>query len=169
MIIDYELIEKWTFDFENEIGGPPPSETKREQMKFQLRIRVNEGRCFLWHVDNKVLDLSFQPSSSILLFILFFDCFSVLLDQPVSLAVYNRETPVSGNIGPVYTPKEYRNTGYATYCVAALSQKILDSGKTCATLMTDLANPISNSIYQKIGYKSVCDLAHFFIPNTPSR
>jgi hypothetical protein len=85
------------------------------------------------------------------------------------LAVYNRETPLSGNIGPVFTPKESRNKGYATHCVAALTQKILESGKSCVTLFADLANPISNSIYQRIGYKTVCDFAHFVIEKEPHK
>ena len=56
-------------------------------------------------------------------------------------------------INSVYTPKEYRQKGYATAVVAELSRTILNSGKKFCTLFTDLANPTSNSIYQKIGYK----------------
>ena len=42
-------------------------------------------------------------------------------------------------------------------CVAALSQQRLASGKLFCTLFTDLGNPTSNSIYQQIGYRPVCD------------
>jgi len=41
--------------------------------------------------------------------------------------------------------------------VAALSQQMLDAGWEFCTLYTDLANPVSNSIYQRIGYRPVCD------------
>jgi predicted GNAT family acetyltransferase len=34
---------------------------------------------------------------------------------------------------------------------------LLDQGKQFTSLFTDLSNPTSNSIYQKIGYQPVCD------------
>ena len=46
-------------------------------------------------------------------------------------------------------------------CVAELSRNILQSGKEFCTLYTDLANPTSNSIYMKIGYKPVCDSVEY--------
>ena len=58
-------------------------------------------------------------------------------------------------IGGVYTPPESRGHGYASACVAALSQRQLDAGRAFCALYTDLANPTSNSIYQKIGYRPV--------------
>ena len=54
-----------------------------------------------------------------------------------------------------------RNRGYATACVAELSQKILDQGNRYACLFTDLANPPSNHIYHEIGYKPIIDLQVF--------
>ena len=38
-----------------------------------------------------------------------------------------------------------------------LSQQMLDAGWEFCVLFTDLANPTSNSVYQKIGYRPVCD------------
>jgi uncharacterized protein len=80
---------------------------------------------------------------------------------PVSMAVKGRRTAHGVSVGPVYTPPEVRGRGYATACVAALSQTILDEGWAFCTLFTDLANPTSNSIYQKIGYHPVCDFAEY--------
>lgn len=57
----------------------------------------------------------------------------------------------------VYTPPYFRGNGYATSCVAQISQMALDKGFTRCVLYTDLLNPISNSIYLKIGYRAVCD------------
>ena len=71
----------------------------------------------------------------------------------VSIAKKARPTKNGMAINSVYTPKEYRQKGYATAVVAELSRTILNSGKKFCTLFTDLANPTSNSIYQKIGYK----------------
>ena len=77
--------------------------------------------------------------------------------KPVSMALKTRPTEKGMSVGGVYTPPELRGRGYATSCVAELSQNILQSGKKFCTLYTDLSNPTSNSIYMKIGYKEVCD------------
>lgn len=75
----------------------------------------------------------------------------------VSLAGKTRPVLHVISVGPVYTPPEARGKGYASNCVAALSQLLLDQGWRYCSLFTDLANPVSNSIYQKIGYRPVCD------------
>lgn len=77
--------------------------------------------------------------------------------QPRALAGRGRPTPQGASIGPVYTPPEFRGRGYATALTAGLSQRILDEGKQFVVLFTDLGNPVSNSIYQKIGFSPVCD------------
>ena len=76
---------------------------------------------------------------------------------PVSMAKSSRPTDRGITVTMVYTPKEQRGGGYASACVAALSQKLLDLGYDYCTLYTDLSNPISNSIYQKIGYQAIAD------------
>ncbi|GAB4386816.1 MAG: GNAT family N-acetyltransferase [Elainellaceae cyanobacterium] len=76
---------------------------------------------------------------------------------PVSFACGSQFLPTAGRIGPVYTPPAYRRQGYATACVAALSQTLLDQGCQRCFLFTDLANPTSNHIYQAIGYRPICD------------
>jgi predicted GNAT family acetyltransferase len=76
---------------------------------------------------------------------------------PVSMAGYTREMQTAIGIAFVYTPPYYRNKGYATSIVAKISQFALDKGYTKCVLYTDLANPTSNSIYQKIGYNPICD------------
>ena len=79
-------------------------------------------------------------------------------DEAVSMAAIERETAHGVAISWVYTPRHLRNKGYGTACVAALTQRMLDSGKQFCCLYTDLANPTSNSIYQKIGYRAICDV-----------
>ena len=76
---------------------------------------------------------------------------------PVSIACSTRSTPNGAGINMVYTPPEYRKKGYASACVAALSQTLLDKGYKFCFLFTDLSNPTSNKIYQEIGYKPLAD------------
>jgi uncharacterized protein len=79
----------------------------------------------------------------------------------VSMACKTRPLVTVISVGPVYTPPEMRGHGYASNCVAALSQLLLDKGWKYCILFTDLSNPTSNSIYQKMGYKSVCDFNEY--------
>jgi uncharacterized protein len=76
---------------------------------------------------------------------------------PRSMLASTRETPNGASINAVYTPPEFRGCGYATIAVAALSRRLLDDGHTFCSLYTDLANPTSNALYQRIGYRPVAD------------
>jgi predicted GNAT family acetyltransferase len=78
--------------------------------------------------------------------------------EVVSLTGVGSRTPNGVRIGPVYTPPEARNHGYASALVAAASQAQLDAGRRFCFLFTDLANPTSNHIYQTIGYEPVRDV-----------
>jgi hypothetical protein len=78
--------------------------------------------------------------------------------RSVSMAGFGGRTPSGTRIGPVYTPPELRGRGYASGLTAALTQRLLESGLRFCFLFTDLANPTSNSIYQRIGYEPVGDV-----------
>ncbi len=77
---------------------------------------------------------------------------------PVSMAVAGSRTPNGIRIGPVYSPPEHRGQGYASACVAAVSQTQIDAGRRLICLYTDLANRTSNHIYQEIGFEPVRDV-----------
>jgi len=81
--------------------------------------------------------------------------------KPVSMARKAGKTPNGNAINLVYTPPSLRRKGYATECVAKLSRFILEEGNKYCFLFTDLSNPTSNSIYQKIGYRPVIDENHY--------
>lgn len=77
--------------------------------------------------------------------------------HPVSMAGFTRTMQNCMGVAFVYTPPYYRGRGYASSCVAQVSQLALDMGYKKCVLYTDLLNPTSNSIYQKIGYTPICD------------
>jgi GNAT superfamily N-acetyltransferase len=86
-------------------------------------------------------------------------------DKPVSMARRAGKTPNGITVNLVYTPPLLRRKGYATECVAKLSKLLLEEGNKFCFLFTDLMNPTSNSIYQKIGYKPIIDMDQYeFIP-----
>lgn len=70
--------------------------------------------------------------------------------------------PVQGvvRVAGVYTPPQKRGHGYAEACVHALSKHLREQGQRCI-LYTDLANPTSNSIYRRIGYRAVAEALRY--------
>ncbi len=75
----------------------------------------------------------------------------------VSVAALSEVVRGVARIGEVYTPPEHRNRGYGSAVTAAASRLAHDYGATSVVLFTDLANPTSNSIYGKLGYRPVED------------
>jgi predicted GNAT family acetyltransferase len=80
------------------------------------------------------------------------------VDEPVAMAAKLRPTRHGIAISLVYTPPDKRGLGHASRCVASLSQQLLAEGRQFCTLFTDLNNPTSNQLYQRIGY---CHIANF--------
>jgi GNAT superfamily N-acetyltransferase len=70
--------------------------------------------------------------------------------------------PVEGvvRVQAVYTPAERRRLGYAAATVATLSGRILHEGWR-PILYTDLANPTSNGVYRRIGYRAVVECLRY--------
>jgi GNAT superfamily N-acetyltransferase len=76
---------------------------------------------------------------------------------PVSMAGLTRQVAGMVRVGQVYTPPRLRGHGYASAVTAEVSRAALAAGAEDVLLFTDLANPVSNSIYQRIGYREVED------------
>lgn len=77
--------------------------------------------------------------------------------RPVSLAAHSVPAAGVSRIGPVYTPAESRGHGYGSAVTAAATQAALADGASGVCLYTDLANPVSNAIYARLGYIPVGD------------
>jgi predicted GNAT family acetyltransferase len=103
-----------------------------------VRNRVKDGEIFLWNHD-----------------------------LPVCMAAKTRPTMNGISINYVFTPNQYRHNGYATACVAKITQTLLSSGYKFCSLNTDLANPTSNSIYKKIGYNPIQDMNSYLFDYKP--
>jgi GNAT superfamily N-acetyltransferase len=102
---------------------------KGEDQSAAARDRISHGGVTVWEADGR----------------------------PVCIACNTLTVAGQVRIGPVYTPPEQRGHGYASAATAAASQRLLDAGAQEVLLYTDLANPVSNSIYQRIGYRPVED------------
>ncbi len=107
-------------------------DVEEEYIKTHVKFIIETGNAFIW-----------------------FD------DQPVCMVFCERPHEEGVSIAYVYTPPEFRNKGYATSCVGAVSQYALDTEYSYCSLFADLANPISNTIYQRVGYRPVCDYINY--------
>jgi len=140
---------------------PPP--TVKGRMRLALDSDVNPLRGWIHNFNTDIGESQTQEEAS--------KTFQRLLaDQRLyvwedkdlcSMAAWGGPTTHGVRISLVYTPPELRQKGYATLCVAALSKAMLDSGKKFCCLFTDLSNPTSNRIYQRIGYEQVCDFTEY--------
>jgi predicted GNAT family acetyltransferase len=127
---DLELVADWIQDFQDEVVPDAlRSDPAERRRHLETMLASDEEGVWFWEAEGQV----------------------------VSLSGFGGPTPNGIRIGPVYTPPELRGHGYATTLVADLSRRQLASGRRFCFLHTDLANPTSNAIYQRIGYQRVCD------------
>jgi predicted GNAT family acetyltransferase len=75
--------------------------------------------------------------------------------EPVSIAGVTRAISGVSRVGPVYTPPEHRNHGYAAAVTAAATITGFAAGAQRCALYTDVANPTSNGVYARLGYRPV--------------
>ena len=133
---DHELALRWWIAFGDEVLHEGNPGRERAEVSVEHRLSSPRSGFMLWEDAGEV----------------------------VSLAGWGGPTPNGIRIGPVYTPPKLRGRGYATALTAELSQQLLDGrlfegGRRFCFLYTDLANPTSNAIYERIGYRRVAEAA----------
>jgi predicted GNAT family acetyltransferase len=126
---DVPLVAAWRRDFELEAVGSE-REPGRAESAVRRSMRLGNG-LLLWEADG----------------------------QAVAHASVGAPVDGMSRVGPVYTPPEFRGRGYGSAVTAAASRWALAAGADYVVLFTDLANPTSNAIYQRIGYRPVYDQA----------
>ena len=134
---DLDLALEWYLSFGREAAeqaGRDDEHALFEDGAGMLR-RIQEGRVWFW-VDER--------------------------GERVHLTGHNLPSFGVARIGPVFTPKGHRGNGYASAAVAEVSRMLRDAGSR-VTLFTDQANPTSNAIYQRIGFRAVVDQANLVI------
>jgi predicted GNAT family acetyltransferase len=106
-----------------------------EDAESKAKDLIERGRVYGWEVDGEI----------------------------VSMANASRPTKTNITVNFVFTPLSERKKGYASSCVSAITELMLNSGYKTTSLYTDLDNPTSNKIYMEIGYKPLIDsiVIHF--------
>ncbi len=128
---DVALLARWREAFADEAGDGLPTGEDAEE---EVRRQLRTGAThLLWCADG----------------------------EPVSHA--GTRPPVAGmsRIGPVYTPPERRGHGYASAVTAAAAVWALAAGARHVVLFTDLANPVTNAIYPRLGFRPGYDAVDF--------
>ncbi|MFE5947719.1 GNAT family N-acetyltransferase [Streptomyces sp. NPDC056480] len=92
--------------------------------------RISEGRLVLWETPG---------------------------GRAVSMAAVSRTIEGQARVHLVYTPPAERGNGYAAGATEAIGRVAADRGATHVLLFTDLSNPTSNALYQRLGYRPVTD------------
>ncbi|HSU03288.1 MAG TPA: GNAT family N-acetyltransferase [Nocardioides sp.] len=138
---DAELVLSWFEAFhveaDEQAGRRPDPGSGEHNTLDAVLVRIREGIEWLWELpDGTVAHLSGAglPSYGV------------------------------SRIGPVFTPREHRGCGIASYVVGELTRRGLEAGHRMC-LFTDRANPTSNKIYAGLGYEPVVDMAeHLVLP-----
>jgi len=136
---DADLCTEWETAFQQE--AVPDRPLLRQQLAASVARRIERGTLLLW--DDGA--------------------------RPVSLAGWHAPAAGVSRIGPVYTPPEQRRRGYAAAVTAAATEAALAAGAEHVMLFTDLANPTSNGVYARIGYRRVGDASEWTFTLPPNR
>lgn len=76
-------------------------------------------------------------------------------NEPVSVLNMARKLETGVVFNEVYTPVAHRGKAYAQSNVALATQKYLNEGNQFCALFVDKKNPISNRVYEKVGYQKI--------------
>ncbi len=77
--------------------------------------------------------------------------------EVVALAVARTAIAGTARISAVHTPREHRGRGFGAAVTAAACALAREAGAVRVVLFTDLANPVSNRLYPRIGFVAVED------------
>ncbi|MFJ1569043.1 GNAT family N-acetyltransferase [Streptomyces erythrochromogenes] len=138
--------------------APQPAPTGRAQVATEADLPLLAGWLEAFHTE---VEIPAGPSEAQVRDRLSYGGFLVWEDGgvPVSLAAFSRPIGSTSRVGPVYTPPGFRGRGYAAGVTHAVSKAAYAAGAAEVVLFTDLANPTSNGVYLRLGYRPVEDRA----------
>lgn len=129
--VDLDLLAAWQHRFALQAGLDAAE--RNADMHPIMAARIARSEMFLWTIDGR----------------------------PVASAGFAPTTPAgdAGRINAVFTFEEERGKGYASACVAALSQRLLNRGWRHCLIFADRNNPTTTRIYPRLGYREIAGFA----------
>jgi RimJ/RimL family protein N-acetyltransferase len=79
----------------------------------------------------------------------------------VTMGRLQRIIPGARAVGVIYTPPAYRGRGYSTCCTRQLTRRIFADGYDYAYLYAEADNPVSNHVYEKLGYAKTDEFTEY--------
>ncbi|WFE40515.1 GNAT family N-acetyltransferase [Micromonospora sp. WMMD998] len=136
---DVDLVAAWfdafMADADEQAGRPRGASAHETPDRDELLRRIRGGRIWFWTDE---------------------------AGRPVHLTAANPPAFGVARVGPVYTPPEHRGRGWAGNAVAEVSRRLCAEGaRVC--LFTDQANPTSNRLYARLGFRPVVDMANLVV------
>ncbi|WP_435587362.1 GNAT family N-acetyltransferase [Micromonospora aurantiaca (nom. illeg.)] len=136
---DIDLVTAWfgafTADADEQAGRPRGASAHETPDRAELLHRIRDGRVWFWTDES---------------------------GAPVHLTAANPPSFGVARVGPVYTPPGQRGRGWAGNAVAEVSRRLTAEGaRVC--LFTDQANPVSNRLYARLGFRPVVDMVNLVL------
>lgn len=127
-VADRALLVEWAMRFATEaLSEEDPSREATERLVDGRLDPDFPAGLFVWELDGEVVSMTGHSGAT--------------------------ETGIRVNL--VYTPPEHRGRGFAAALCAAQARHLLEIGYENIYLFTDLSNPTSNALYERIGYRRV--------------
>lgn len=133
---DCGLAVDWSVGFQRDAFGP--GDVDVEALAAVMSDKVRQGLVWLWELD--------RPNKR---------------PEPVAMTAATPVVAGVSRIQHVYTPPRHRRQGYAAACVSHVVAQRLEAGAGRCVLYADLANPSSNAIYQRLGFRPLREDVHF--------
>lgn len=121
----FDIVREWAQGYEIEALGTPDDDKLIETSIQTAHDRIDGDNCWILEKDG----------------------------VPVALSGFNAQLPDIVQIGPVWTPPEHRNNGYARHLVARTLECARTRGVQKSILFTDV--PAAQKAYQAIGFKEI--------------
>lgn len=121
----FDILKEWIRGYEIEALGTPDDDRLIETAIKTAHDRIKGDNCWILEANG----------------------------LPVALSGFNAQLPEIVQVGPVWTPPEHRNKGYARHLVARTLERAKAQGVQKSILFTDV--PAAQKAYEAIGFKEI--------------
>lgn len=148
---DQELVTKWIIDYEVESLGSIDTPELREKAANHVKHLIKTGRAWIL-VKTSTKELNSAELNSAR------DAES-LTANPCAFFAFNAQIPNWRQLGPVYTPLEYRNSGYASYLITqvlvGITEEATNNSEEELKFVLFTSEPAAKRVYERVGFSVV--------------
>lgn len=143
---DQELVTKWILDYEVESLSSIDTPELRAKAGNYVKHLIKTGRAWLlMKTSTKELNSARDAES--------------LTATPCAFFAFNAQIPNWRQLGPVYTPPEYRNSGYASYLIMQvlvdITEEAKNNGEEELKFVLFTSHPAAKRVYERVGFSVI--------------